>query len=163
MNINKLKKIIGAVVVFSALTLNSLNFIPVQASRANSETGGATSSGTTSSGGSSSSSASGTTSSSSSSGKTCGGTQTSIIGCDPEGDENPIIALLKEAIKILYLVIGILAVVMVMVAGAIYAMAGDSEERVKTAKTMIKNTVIGILLYVFMTVILNFLVPGGVF
>jgi len=50
-----------------------------------------------------------------------------------------------------------------MVAGVIYGTAGDREDRVKLAKTMITNTVIGILLYVFMTVILNFLVPGGVF
>ena len=91
------------------------------------------------------------------------GTDTSIIKCDPGSDENPIINLLQQAVKVLYGVIGVLAVVVIMVAGVIYGTAGDREDRVKLAKTMITNTVIGILLYVFMTVILNFLVPGGVF
>ena len=91
------------------------------------------------------------------------GTDTSIIKCDPSSDENPIINLLQQAVKVLYGVIGVLAVVVIMIAGVIYCTAGDREDRVKLAKTMITNTVIGILLYVFMTVILNFLVPGGVF
>lgn len=91
------------------------------------------------------------------------GTDTSIIKCDPSSDENPIINLLQQAVKVLYGVIGVLAVVVIMIAGVIYGTAGDREDRVKLAKTMITNTVIGILLYVFMTVILNFLVPGGVF
>lgn len=91
------------------------------------------------------------------------GTDTSIIKCDPGSDENPIINLLQQAVKVLYGVIGVLAVVVIMIAGVIYGTAGDREDRVKLAKTMITNTVIGILLYVFMTVILNFLVPGGVF
>lgn len=95
--------------------------------------------------------------------KKCGNTETTIIGCDPENGESAIITLLKMAINILYMIIGVLAVVMVMIAGGIYATAGDSEDKVKTAKTMIKNTMIGIFLYIFMTMILNFLIPGGVF
>lgn len=94
--------------------------------------------------------------------KKCGDVQTSIIECG-ETDENSIIYLLKRAIYILYGVVGVLAVVMIIVAGAIYATAGDSEEKVKTAKTMIKNTIIGILLFMFMTMILEFLIPGGIF
>ena len=62
-----------------------------------------------------------------------------------------------------YGIIGVLAVVMIIVAGVIYATAGDSDEKVRTAKTMIKNTVIGIILFMFMTIILEFLIPGGVF
>lgn len=91
------------------------------------------------------------------------GTDTSIVRCDPDSDENPIINLLQQTVRILYGVIGVLAVVVIMIAGVVYGTAGDREDRVKLAKTMITNTVIGILLYVFMTVILNFLVPGGVF
>ena len=95
-------------------------------------------------------------------GKKCGDVKTSIIQCS-EGEENQIIYLLKRAIYILYGVIGVLAVVMIIVAGVIYATAGDSDEKVRTAKTMIKNTVIGIILFMFMTIILEFLIPGGVF
>lgn len=93
--------------------------------------------------------------------KKCGNTETAILECD--NTENSIALLLKQAVQILYAVIGVLSVVMVMVAGLIYATAGEHEERVKLAKTMIRNTIIGIVLYMFMTVILNFLVPGGVF
>lgn len=95
-------------------------------------------------------------------GKKCGDVKTSIIQCS-EGEENQIIYLLKRAIYILYGVIGVLAVVMIIVAGVIYTAAGDSDEKVRTAKTMIKNTVIGIILFMFMTIILEFLIPGGVF
>ncbi len=95
-------------------------------------------------------------------GKKCGDVKTSIIQCS-EGEENQIIYLLKRAIYIFYGIIGVLAVVMIIVAGVIYATAGDSDEKVRTAKTMIKNTVIGIILFMFMTIILEFLIPGGVF
>lgn len=94
--------------------------------------------------------------------KKCGNVSTSIISC-PEGDENQIIFLLKRVVNIFYGIIAVLAVLMIIVAGAIYATAGDQDDKVKLAKSMIKNTVIGILLYVFMTVILNFLIPGGIF
>lgn len=95
-------------------------------------------------------------------GKKCGDVKTSIIQCS-EGEENQIIYLLKRAIYIFYGIIGVLAVVMIIVAGVIYATAGDSDEKVRTAKAMIKNTVIGIILFMFMTIILEFLIPGGVF
>lgn len=96
-----------------------------------------------------------------STGKSCGGTSTALIDCDDS--ENGLVSLIKMVVGILYTVVGILAVVMVMAAGVVYATAGENANQVSLAKTMIRNTVIGILLYVFMTVILNFLVPGGVF
>lgn len=101
------------------------------------------------------------TDSKTSTGKSCGGTSTALIDCDDS--ENGLVSLIKMVVGILYTVIGILAVVMVMAAGVVYATAGENANQVSLAKTMIRNTVIGILLYVFMTVILNFLVPGGVF
>lgn len=94
--------------------------------------------------------------------KRCGDVKTSIIECG-ETEENQIIYLLKRTVYILYGVVGVLATVMIIAAGVIYATAGDSEDKVKTAKTMIKNTVIGILLFMFMSMILEFLIPGGVF
>lgn len=118
------------------------------------ETGGAGSSG-------GSSSDPGSYNSSSSTGKTCGGTNTALIECDDSG--NGLVSLIKMVVKILYTLVGIVAVVMIMAAGVVYATAGENANQVSMAKTMIRNTAIGILLYVFMTVILNFLVPGGVF
>lgn len=106
------------------------------------------------------------------------GTETSIIDCpqtpsktddktdDKEQDPietNPIFTLLREAVKFLSGLIGVLAVIMFIAAGVVYASASDSSDKVRQAKTMMTNTVIGIALYVFLVAIINFLVPGGVF
>ncbi|MDO4870549.1 MAG: pilin [Candidatus Saccharibacteria bacterium] len=96
-----------------------------------------------------------------SAGKSCGGTSTALIECD--GNENGLVALIKMVVNILYAMVGVIAIIMIMAAGVVYATAGENANQINTAKTMIRNTVIGILLYVFMTIILNFLVPGGVF
>ena len=102
------------------------------------------------------------------------GPETSIIDCpqtpppkpgttqDPI-ETNPIFTLLREAVKFLSGLIGVLAVIMFIAAGVVYASAGDSSDKVRQAKTMMTNTVIGIALYVFLVAIINFLVPGGVF
>lgn len=82
---------------------------------------------------------------------------------DPPPDQDGIMWLLKLAIKILSGLVGAVAVVMFIFAGVSYAAAGDSAEKVQKAKDMMRNTVIGILLYLFMFAILNFIIPGGVF
>lgn len=71
--------------------------------------------------------------------------------------------LLILILNILTVGIGIVAVGMVGYAGFLYATAGDSAEQTKNAKEMIRNVVIGIILYGVMYVGLNFLIPGGVF
>lgn len=96
------------------------------------------------------------------------GPETSIIDCpqssgDTPIEKNPIFTLLREAVKFLSGLIGVLAVIMFIAAGVVYASAGDSSDKVRQAKTMMTNTVIGIALYIFLVAIINFLVPGGVF
>ncbi len=98
----------------------------------------------------------------------CGEADTNVIDCKDDNidnttvENNAIIVLLKKVIKWLSGLVGVVAVVMIMVAGAIYATAGDKDEQVNKAKTMMQNTIIGVVLYVFMTLVLNFLVPGGI-
>ncbi len=101
----------------------------------------------------------------------CGSTDTNIIGgelCEgvdnKSGDikQNAIFVLLRKLIALLSGLVGVVAVIMIVVAGVLYATAGDKDEQVSKAKTMITNTVIGIILYIFMTLILQFLVPGGI-
>lgn len=72
-------------------------------------------------------------------------------------------ALLLFVLKILTVGIGIVAVGAIGFAGFLYATASDNEGQVKQAKEMIRNTVIGILAYGAMYVLLQFLIPGGVF
>lgn len=71
--------------------------------------------------------------------------------------------LLLFVLGILTAGVGIVAVGSIGYAGFLYATASDNEGQVKQAKEMIRNTVIGILAYGAMYVILQFIIPGGVF
>ncbi|MDO4872086.1 MAG: hypothetical protein Q4A27_01480 [bacterium] len=57
----------------------------------------------------------------------------------------------------------VLATGSIAVAGFLYLTAANNASQVQRAKTMIFNTVIGIIAYVFMWTILEWLIPGGVF
>lgn len=72
-------------------------------------------------------------------------------------------ALLLFVLNILTAGIGVVAVGAIGWAGFLYASASDDEGKVKQAKEMIRNTVIGIVAYGLMYVALQFLIPGGVF
>jgi hypothetical protein len=48
------------------------------------------------------------------------------------------------------------------VAGVLYTSAGSNSSQVQKAKTMITNTIIGVLAYAVMWAILEWLIPGGV-
>ncbi|MDN5835465.1 MAG: hypothetical protein L0H36_02400 [bacterium] len=100
----------------------------------------------------------------------CGGVKTAIINCDKKYkkdatkvEENPVWGILIMTIKIMSVGVGILAVGGLVWGGILYASAGDRAEQVKQAITIITNVVIGLLLFVFLAAIVNFLVPGGVF
>lgn len=72
-------------------------------------------------------------------------------------------ALLLFVLNILTVGIGVVAVGAIAFAGFLYATASDNESQVKQSKEMIRNTAIGILAYGLMYVLLQFLIPGGVF
>lgn len=88
------------------------------------------------------------------------GPGTSLIKCD--SNQDPISYLIKTVINFLTTLIFVIAPLMLVVAGVVYATAADSAERVNLAKTIIKNVIIGVVLYMLLTIILHFLVPGGV-
>lgn len=100
----------------------------------------------------------------------CGDVQTSIIDCPQTGDvsgdnyENTgIWALVLLVINILATGVGVAAVVGIVYGAILYSSAGGSPEKVKKARTVIMNVVIGLLLFAAMYSLLNFLIPGGVF
>lgn len=101
----------------------------------------------------------------------CGGVATSFdFGCPDDADassgdleQNPIFALLLFAINFLTAGIGIAAVGFIVWGGIIYSTAGGNREKVQTAISYITNAVIGLLLFISMFAITNFLIPGGVF
>lgn len=71
--------------------------------------------------------------------------------------------LLLFGLNILTAGVGIVAVGAIAYAGFLYTTAQSNAEQTKKALEMIRNTVIGILLFAFMFAFVNFLVPGGVF
>lgn len=101
----------------------------------------------------------------------CGGVATSFdFGCQDDADttsgeleRNPIFGLLLFAINFLTAGIGIAAVGFIVWGAVIYSAAGGNKERVQTAISYITNAVIGLLLFISMFAIANFLIPGGVF
>lgn len=92
----------------------------------------------------------------------CGGAETSIISCDGTGS-TAIIDIIKQVIKILTAGIGIAAVGAVIYGAFLYTTSEGSPDKIKKAREVWTNTVIGIIMFAFMVAITNFIIPGGVF
>lgn len=105
-------------------------------------------------------------------GEKCGNTDTAIIGGDvcrgvnngsKKVEDNAIWKLLIFALQIMVVAVGVLAVGGIAYGAIMYASAADSAEQKKKAMEIIRNVVIGLVGFGLMVIILNFLVPGGVF
>lgn len=121
---------------------------------------------------------------------TCGGVETSIITCDEDGKgvcagttarvdvstecadgSTPIVAaedtgfwgILLLVLNIMTAGVGILAVGGIVYGSALYASSSDKPEQAKQGMQYIKNVVIGLVAYGLMYIMLNFLIPGGIF
>lgn len=77
--------------------------------------------------------------------------------------DNAIFKLLKTVLQIMTAGVGVAAVGGVVYAAVLYTSAGDAMDQVKKAKTIITDVVIGLVAYALMFLLLNWLVPGGVF
>lgn len=84
------------------------------------------------------------------------------ISCDGSS-KSSIIDLLKMILKIMTGGVGVIAVGAIIYASVLYTSAGDNAQQVTQSKTVITNTAIGVVAYGLMALILNFLIPGGVF
>lgn len=93
----------------------------------------------------------------------CGETQTQLIACNKSGKgETTIGDLIKIVVSVMTVIIGIVATGGLAYAALLYASAQDNQNKVSESITIIRNIVIGILLYGFMVAIVNWLIPGGV-
>lgn len=92
----------------------------------------------------------------------CAGIQTTVIKCKTDNG-NPVIGVLLQIINFMAVGVGIAVVGGIIWGGLIYASSNGDSGKVKEAKTIIVNAIIGLLLFFFMYAIINFLVPGGVF
>jgi beta-lactamase regulating signal transducer with metallopeptidase domain len=68
---------------------------------------------------------------------------------------------ITPAIHLLSAAIGVLAVISFIVAGIQYSSAGSDPQKVSAARKRISNTVFGIVAYIFLFALLNWVVPGG--
>ena len=94
--------------------------------------------------------------------------KTAIIQCDDgidnsSAESSAVWQLLLQVLQILTAGIGILAVGGIVYGSLLYTTAGDKAEQTKKAIGIITNTIIGIVAYGLMYVVLNFLIPGGIF
>lgn len=97
----------------------------------------------------------------------CGGVKTSVVNCDQAGgttvESTGIWGILMLVINILSVGVGIAAVGGIVYGSILYTTSGGSVEQTKKSRTIIANTVVGIVLYISMWAFLNYLVPGGLF
>lgn len=91
--------------------------------------------------------------------KSCADVETAILECEPE--QSGIGHILKIILNILSIGIGIVAVIGITVAGIQYLTAGDKEEQARTSKRRISEIIIGIIVYILIFTILQWLLPGS--
>lgn len=95
----------------------------------------------------------------------CSGVTTQLVDCSSANDTtgNPVVAVLVVAIQVLTAVVGIAAIASLVYAGILYSSASGEASSVAKAKETIRNAIIGLLLFAGMTILINYLIPGGLF
>jgi hypothetical protein len=97
----------------------------------------------------------------------CGDAETSIINCDAKGGadakDSAIWQILLLTLNILTGGVGIAAVGGIVYGAILYASASDNASQTQKAIEIIRNVVIGIVSYGIMYLVLNYLIPGGIF
>lgn len=98
----------------------------------------------------------------------CGEVKTSYIKCSAASkpktvEESSFWKLIEIILNILMGAVGIAAVGGIVWSGVLYASASDNESQTQQAKELIRNVVIGLVLFVSMYAILQYLIPGGIF
>ncbi len=84
------------------------------------------------------------------------------IGCEQKAD-NPIVDMLYALIKFLTIGVGLVLTISIILAGIMYTTSGGSAEQTTKAKDRILNAMIGLIFYLLISALANFLIPGGLF
>lgn len=99
----------------------------------------------------------------------CAGVKTSYFSC-PDGQDHPdrleqtdFWKFLLTTITILTSLIALIAVGGIVYGAIMYASAGDNEGQVQMAKTIIRDVILGIVVYAGMWSFAQYLIPGGIF
>ncbi len=83
------------------------------------------------------------------------------IGCHHKG--NPIVDVVFAIIRLLSIGVGIVVVLMVVIAGIQYSASQGDPNATAKAIARVRNALIGLLLYIFMYALLNWIIPAGIF
>lgn len=81
---------------------------------------------------------------------------------DTKTEDSGLFKLLVTVLKFMTALVGVAAIGAIVYAGILYTSAGGGSDRVAKSKTIITNTVIGLIAYGLMFIALNWLIPGGV-
>jgi len=82
--------------------------------------------------------------------------------CD-DGEGGGVYEILYIVLNVLTIGVGVLGTLGIVISGIQYLTAGDNEQQVATAKKRIVEVVIGLAIYAVMYVVLQWLIPGGIF
>lgn len=85
-----------------------------------------------------------------------------LIKCDTKGG-NPVVSMLLQVINFLAVGVGIAVVGGIAWGGMLYASSNGDSSKAKQGITTIVNAVLGLILFMFIYALVNFLVPGGLF
>ncbi len=90
-----------------------------------------------------------------------GAVETAILtDCGSKDGSESVVCVINLVVNILSVGVGILGVVAISVVGVQYLTAGDSEEKVRTAKRRLFEIVIGLAAYAVIYALLQWLLPG---
>ncbi|TAK89089.1 hypothetical protein EPO04_03240 [Patescibacteria group bacterium] len=91
------------------------------------------------------------------------GTPNHTLGdeCIGDSSQNPIFAFLSAAIRWFSAIFGLILILIVAIAGFQYVISAGDSSQVQGAKDRLKGAVTGLVLYLLMFSILQFLLPEG--
>ena len=92
----------------------------------------------------------------------CGGAKTEIVSCDEGAGIGAIASIIRTVTMIVTILIGVIATGGITYAAILYASARDNKGQVEQAMSIIRNVVIGLVLYGFTVALINWLIPGVV-
>ena len=76
---------------------------------------------------------------------------------------NQLVKDIQSILNALTIGVGVIIVIMIIVGGIQYMVAGDNPEGITKAKKRITNALIALLAFIFLDAFVQWLVPGGIF
>ncbi len=87
-----------------------------------------------------------------------------VIDCTGDGTADPgctiVTKYLNPFIKLLSVLAGVSVVVGIIIGGIRYSMSGGDPQKTAQAKTIIRNSIVALLVFFFLFALLKFLIPG---